>query len=137
PGELTGQQAGAARLQGMTTQYLVKSTYPLKKGETALVHAAAGGVGLLLLQMGRELGARMIGTVGSAEKAKLARDAGADEVIIYTEQDFEVETRRLTDGKGVHVVFDGVGQSTFEKGLSVLRPRGHMVHAQDRKSTRL
>ena len=127
PDKITDQQAAAAMLQGMTTHYLVNSTYPLKKGEMALVHAAAGGVGLLLLQMGREIGARMIGTVGSEEKAKLAREAGADEVIIYTQQDFEAETRRLTDGKGVHVVYDGVGQSTFDKGLSVLRPRGHMV----------
>jgi NADPH:quinone reductase len=127
PDKITDQQAAAAMLQGMTTHYLVNSTYPLKKGETALVHAAAGGVGLLLLQMGREIGARMIGTVGSEDKAKLAREAGADEVIIYTQQDFEGETRRLTDGKGVHVVYDGVGQSTFDKGLNVLRPRGHMV----------
>jgi len=127
PDKITDQQAAAAMLQGMTTHYLVKSTHPLTEGETALVHAAAGGVGLLLLQMGREIGARMIGTVGSEEKAKLAREAGADEVIIYTQQDFEAETRRLTDGKGVHVIYDGVGQSTFDKGLSVLRPRGHMV----------
>ena len=127
PDKITDQQAAAAMLQGMTTHYLVKSTHPLKKGETALVHAAAGGVGLLLLQMGREIGARMIGTIGNQEKANLAREAGADDVIIYTEQDFETETRRLTDGKGVHVVYDGVGQSTFDKGLSVLRPRGHLV----------
>src|SRR5262249_5844199 len=127
PDKITDQQAAAAMLQGMTTHYLVKNTHPLTKGETALVHAAAGGVGLLLLQMGREMGARMIGTVGNEEKAKLAREAGADEVIIYTQQDFEAETRRLTDGEGVHVVYDGVGQSTFDKGLSVLRPRGHMV----------
>ncbi len=127
PAKISDQQAAAAMLQGMTAHYLVNTTYPLKKGETALVHAAAGGVGLLLLQMGREIGARMIGTVGSAEKAKLAREAGASDVINYTEQDFEAETKRLTDGKGVHVVYDGVGQSTFEKGLNVLRPRGHMV----------
>jgi NADPH2:quinone reductase len=127
PDNITDEQAAAAMLQGMTTHYLVKSCYPLKKGETALVHAAAGGVGLLLLQMGKDIGARMIGTVGSEEKAKLARDAGADEVIIYTKQDFEAETKRLTDGKGVHVVYDGVGQSTFGKGLNVLRPRGYMV----------
>jgi NADPH:quinone reductase len=127
PAKITDQQAAAAMLQGMTTHYLVKSCYPLRKGETALVHAAAGGVGLLLLQMGKEIGARMIGTVGTEEKAKLAREAGADEVIIYTKQDFEAETKRLTDNKGVHVVYDGVGQSTFEKGLNVLRPRGSMV----------
>jgi len=111
----------------MTADYLVNSTYPLKKGETALIHAAAGGVGLLLVQMAKNIGARVIGTVGSPDKAKLAREAGADEVINYTEQDFETETRRLTDGKGVHVVYDGVGQSTFEKDLNVLRPRGYLV----------
>ena len=127
PDKVTDQQAAALMLQGMTAHYLVKTTYPLKRGETALVHAAAGGVGLLLMQMGREIGARMIGTVGTEEKAKLAREAGADEVIIYTKQDFEAETKRLTENKGVHVVYDGVGQSTFEKGLNVLRPRGYMV----------
>ena len=127
PEEVTDQQAAAAMLQGMTAHYLVNTTYPLKKGETALVHAAAGGVGLLLCQMGREIGARVIGTVGSAEKAKLASEAGASEVINYNERDFEAETKRLTDGKGVNVVYDGVGQTTFEKGLNVLKPRGHMV----------
>jgi NADPH:quinone reductase len=127
PDQITDQQAAAAMLQGMTAHYLVNSTYPLKKGETALIHAAAGGVGLLLVQMAKNIGARAIGTVGTEEKAKLAREAGADEVILYTQQDFEVETKRLTDGKGVHVVYDGVGKSTFEKGLNVLRPRGYMV----------
>ena len=127
PDKITDQQAAAAMLQGMTAHYLVNSTYPLKKGETALIHAAAGGVGLLLVQMAKNIGARAIGTVGTEEKAKLAREAGADEVIIYTQQDFEAETKRLTDGKGVHVVYDGVGKSTFEKGLNVLRPRGYMV----------
>lgn len=127
PDKITDQQAAAAMLQGMTTHYLLKSAYPLKKGETALVHAAAGGVGLLLLQMGKEIGARMIGTVGSEEKAKLAREAGADEVILYNTQDFEAETKRLTNNQGVHVVYDGVGKTTFEKGLNVLRPRGYMV----------
>jgi NADPH2:quinone reductase len=127
PNGITDQQAAAAMLQGMTAHYLIYTTYPLKKGETALVHAAAGGVGLLLVQMARNIGARVIGTVGSEEKARLAREAGADEVILYSQQDFEAETKRLTDGKGVHVVYDGVGQSTFEKGLNVLRPRGHMV----------
>jgi NADPH2:quinone reductase len=127
PAGITDQQAAAAMLQGMTAHYLVYTTYPLKAGETALVHAAAGGMGLLLVQMAKNLGARVIATVGSEEKAKLARAAGADEVIIYTTQDFEAETKRLTDGKGVHVVYDGVGQSTFDKGLNVLRPRGHMV----------
>ena len=127
PDKITDQQAAAAMLQGMTAHYLVNSTYPLKKGETALIHAAAGGVGLLLVQMARSIGARAIGTVGTEEKAKLAREAGAEEVILYTQQDFEVETKRLTENKGVHVVYDGVGKSTFEKGLNVLRPRGYMV----------
>jgi NADPH2:quinone reductase len=127
PDKITNQQAAAAMLQGMTAHYLVNSTYPLKKGETALIHAAAGGVGLLLVQMARSMGARAIGTVGTEEKAKLAREAGADEVILYTQKDFEVETKRLTENKGVHVVYDGVGKSTFEKGLNVLRPRGYMV----------
>jgi len=127
PDKITDQQAAAAMLQGMTAHYLVNSTYPLKKGETALIHAAAGGVGLLLVQMAKSIGAPAIGTVGTEEKAKLAREAGADEVIVYTQQDFEVETKRLTENKGVHVVYDGVGKSTFEKGLNVLRPRGYMV----------
>ena len=127
PDKITDQQAAAAMLQGMTAHYLVNSTYRLKKGETALIHAAAGGVGLLLVQMAKNIGARAIGTVGTEEKAKLAREAGADEVIVYTQQDFEVETKRLTENKGVHVVYDGVGKSTFEKGLNVLRPRGYMV----------
>jgi len=127
PDKLGDQQAAAAMLQGMTAHYLVHSTYPLKKGETALIHAAAGGVGLLLVQMAKNIGARVIGTVGSEEKAKLAKDAGADEVIIYTKQDFEAETKRLTDNKGVHVVYDGVGKSTFDGDLNVLRPRGYLV----------
>jgi NADPH2:quinone reductase len=127
PDKITDQQAAAAMLQGMTAHYLVNSAYPLKKGETALIHAAAGGVGLLLVQMARNVGAHAIGTAGTEEKAKLAREAGADEVILYTKQDFETETKRLTEGKGVHVVYDGVGKSTFEKGLNVLRPRGYMV----------
>jgi NADPH2:quinone reductase len=95
--------------------------------ETVLIHAAAGGVGLLLVQMAKNLGARVIGTAGSDEKAQRARDAGADEVIVYTKQDFETETRRLTEGQGVHVVYDGVGKDTFEKDLNVLRPRGYLV----------
>jgi NADPH2:quinone reductase len=114
-------------LQGMTAHYLVYDTYPLKKGETALIHAAAGGVGLLLVQMAKNIGARVIATAGTEEKAKLAREAGADEVILYTQQDFEVETKRLTDGKGVHVIYDGVGKTTFDKDLNVLRPRGYLV----------
>jgi NADPH2:quinone reductase len=127
PDKISEQQAAAAMLQGMTAHYLVYSTYPLKKGETVLVHAAAGGVGLLLVQMARNIGARVIGTAGSEEKAKLAREAGADDVIVYTQQDFEAETRRLTDGKGVHVVYDGVGKTTFDKDLNVMRPRGYVV----------
>jgi NADPH:quinone reductase len=127
PHSITDQQAAAAMLQGMTAHYLLHSTYPLKKGETALIHAAAGGVGLLLVQMAKALGGHVIATVGTDEKAKLARKAGADDVIVYTQQDFEAETRRLTGGKGVHVVYDGVGKSTFDQGLNVLRPRGYMV----------
>jgi NADPH2:quinone reductase len=127
PPGISEQQAAAAMLQGMTAHYLVHDTYPLKKGETALIHAAAGGVGLLLVQMAKNLGARVIGTVGTEEKAKLAREAGADEVILYAQQDFEVETKRLTGGKGVHVIYDGVGKTTFDKDLEVLRPRGYLA----------
>ncbi len=127
PAGITDHQAAAAMLQGMTAHYLVNNSYPLKEGETALIHAAAGGVGLLLVQMAKKIGARVIATVGTEEKAKLAREAGADEVILYTQQDFEAETKRLTDGKGVHVIYDGVGQSTFDKDLNVLRPRGYLV----------
>jgi NADPH:quinone reductase len=127
PKGVSDQQAAAAMLQGMTAQYLSHSTYPLKKGETALVHAAAGGVGLLLVQMAHNIGARVIATVSTEEKAKLAREAGADEVILYTQADFETETKRLTDGKGVDVVYDSVGKTTFEKGLNILRLRGMMV----------
>ncbi len=127
PAELDFDQAAAAMLQGMTAHYLSHSTYPIKSGDTALIHAAAGGVGLLLVQMAKKLGARVIATVGSEAKAELARGAGADEVINYTEQDFEAETLRLTDGQGVHVVYDGVGRDTFAKGLKVLRPRGYLV----------
>ena len=125
PDELDFEQAASAMLQGMTAHYLVHSSYPLKKGETALIHAAAGGVGLLLVQMAKKIGARVIATAGTHEKAQLARDAGADECIVYTEADFETETRRLSDG--VHVVYDGVGKATFDKDLNVLRPRGYLV----------
>ncbi|HEX7286314.1 MAG TPA: quinone oxidoreductase, partial [Candidatus Angelobacter sp.] len=114
PDGISDQQGAAAMLQGMTAQYLIYTTYPLKKGETALIHAAAGGVGLLLVQMAKNLGARVIATVGTEDKARLAKEAGADDVIIYTQQDFEAETKRLTGGKGVDVVYDGVGKSTFE-----------------------
>ena len=114
-------------LQGMTAHYLSHDTYPLKRGEIALVHAAAGGVGLLLVQMAHNIGARVIATVSTDAKAKLAREAGADDIILYTQQDFEAETKRLTGGKGVHVVYDSVGKTTFEKGLNILRPRGMMA----------
>lgn len=127
PDKVSFEQAAAAMLQGMTAHYLVHSTYPLKKGETALIHATAGGVGLLLVQMCKKIGARVIGTVGTDDKAKLAKGTGVDEIIVYTKQDFEAETKRLTDNKGVHVVYDGVGKDTFEKGLNCLRPRGYMV----------
>ena len=118
---------GAAMLQGITAQYLATTVYPLRSGDTCLVHAAAGGAGLLLCQVAKLRGARVIGTVSTQEKAALARAAGADDVILYTEQDFEVEVKRLTDGKGVQVVYDSVGRTTFEKGLNVLAPRGMMV----------
>jgi NADPH2:quinone reductase len=127
PQSVSERDAAAAMLQGMTAHYLCHDTYPLRRGETALVHAAAGGVGLLLVQMAHNIGARVIGTVSTEEKAKLAREAGADDVILYTTHDFEVETKRLTAGKGVDVVYDSVGRDTFEKGLNVLRPRGYMV----------
>ncbi len=127
PQGVSDHEAAAAMLQGMTAHYLSHDTYPLKRGETALVHAAAGGVGLLLTQMAHNIGARVIATVSTGEKAKLAREAGADEIILYTQADFEVETRRLTGGKGVDVVYDSVGKTTFEKGLNILRLRGMMV----------
>jgi NADPH2:quinone reductase len=127
PDSLDFESAAAAMLQGMTAHYLVHDTYPLRAGETALIHAAAGGVGLLLVQMAKSIGARVIGTAGSEEKAQLARDAGADDVILYSTHDFEAETKWLTEGKGVHVVYDGVGKSTFDKDLEVLRPRGYLV----------
>ena len=124
PAGLSTRQGAAAMLQGMTAHYLACSTYPLKKGVTCLVHAAAGGVGLLLCQIATMRGARVIGTVSTQEKAKLARDAGADEVILYTSQDFEAEVKRLTDGKGLQVVYDSVGKTTFDKSLNCLAPRG-------------
>ena len=127
PAGVSDQQAAATMLQGMTAHYLSHDSYPLKKGETALVHAAAGGVGLLLVQMAHNIGARVIATVSTEEKAKLARDAGADDVILYTQSDFEAETKTLTGGKGIDVIYDSVGKTTFEKGLNLLRPRGMMV----------
>jgi NADPH:quinone reductase len=127
PSGVDDRQAAAAMLQGMTAQYLAFTTFPLQKGDTALVHAAAGGVGLLLVQMAHHIGARVIGTASTEEKSRLAQDAGADDIILYTQSDFESETMRLTGGKGVDVVYDSVGKTTFEKGLNILRPRGMMV----------
>ena len=127
PAGVGEREAAAAILQGMTAHYLAYDTYPLKKGETALVHAAAGGVGLLLVQMAHNIGARVIATVSTEEKAALARAAGADDVILYTQADFEVETKRLMGEKGVDVVYDSVGKTTFGKGLNLLRPRGMMA----------
>ena len=128
PEPLGFEEAAAAMLQGMTAHYLVFSTYKLQKGESALVHAAAGGVGLLLVQMAKKkIGAHVIATAGTEEKAQLAREAGADECIVYTQADFETETWASTGGQGVHVVYDGVGKATFDKDLNVLRPRGYLV----------
>jgi NADPH2:quinone reductase len=124
PAGLSMDSAAAVMLQGMTAHYLTRSTYPLKAGETILVHAGAGGVGLLLTQMASRLGTRTITTVSTKTKAQLSREAGAADVIIYTEQDFEAEVKRLTDGKGVDVVYDSVGKTTFDKSLNCLRPRG-------------
>ncbi len=127
PQGLDIRSAAAVMLQGMTAHYLSHSTYRLKKGVTALVHAAAGGVGLLLIQIAKRLGATVFGTVSTEEKARLAKQAGADDVILYTQTDFLAEVRRLTNGKGVEVVYDSVGQSTFDKSLDCLSPRGYLV----------
>jgi NADPH2:quinone reductase len=127
PEKLSVQDGAAAMLQGTTAHYLSHATYPLGQGDTCLLHAAAGGVGLLLTQMAKLRGARVIGTVSTEEKAELARQAGADEVILYTRQDFEAEVKRLTDGRGVQVVYDSVGKDTFDKSLSCLAPRGYLV----------
>jgi len=127
PDGIETKTAAAVMLQGMTAHYLAMSTYPLKKGETALVHAAAGGVGQLLVQIARRQGARVIGTVSTEEKARLAKEAGADEIIFYTQIDFAQETKRLTGGTGAHVVYDSVGKTTFEGSLDSLRPRGYLV----------
>jgi len=127
PASISDEQAAAAMMQGLTAHYLVNDAHKLKAGETALVHAAAGAVGLLIVQMAHAIGARVIGTVSSDEKGKLARDAGADEVIVFTRQDFESEVKRLTGGKGVEVVYDGVGKATFEKNLNVMKLRGMLV----------
>jgi NADPH2:quinone reductase len=127
PDTLDFNTAAAAMLQGMTAHYLTHSSFPLKKGDKCLIHAAAGGAGRLLVQMAKMLGATVYGTAGTDEKAEIARSAGADEVIVYTRQDFVAEVKRFTDGKGVDVVYDSVGVSTFLKGLDLIRPRGMMV----------
>lgn len=127
PEGISLEQAAAVLLQGMTAHYLALSTYPIKPGDTALVHAAAGGVGSLLVQIIKNLGGRVIATVSTEEKARIAREAGADEVIIYSQVDFESEVQRLTGGQGLEVVYDGVGQATFLKGLNLLKLRGYMV----------
>jgi NADPH:quinone reductase len=127
PETISFEKAAAAMLQGMTAHYLSHSTWPLKQGDTALVHAAAGGVGLLLVQMAKMRGARVIGTVSTQAKADLALEAGADAVIFYARQEFEPEVKRLTDGKGVDVVYDAVGAATFVQSLNSLRPRGMLV----------
>jgi NADPH:quinone reductase len=127
PDRVSTRQAAAVMLQGVTAQYLTTSTFPIERGQTCLVHAAAGGVGLLLCQMASRIGARVIATVSTEEKAALAREAGAAEVILYTQADFETEVKRLTAGAGVHVIYDSVGRTTFLKGLNCLAPRGTMV----------
>jgi NADPH2:quinone reductase len=127
PDHLDFKRAAAVMLQGMTAHYLTHSTYALKKGDTALVHAAAGGAGQLIVQMAKRIGARVLGTVSTEAKAKMAKDDGADDVILYTSQDFEVEVKRLTGGRGVDVVYDSVGRTTFLKSLNCLRPRGMMA----------
>ena len=124
PAGISPEQAAAVMLQGMTAHYLAYSTFPLKAGDSALIHAGAGGVGLLLTQIAARIGARAITTVSTSEKAELSRQAGASEVILYTEQDFEAEVKRITGGKGVDVVYDSVGKTTFDKSLNCLRPRG-------------
>ncbi|MBI4514185.1 MAG: quinone oxidoreductase [Gemmatimonadetes bacterium] len=127
PDSLDTRSAAAALLQGLTAHYLTHSTYSLRQGETALVHAAAGGVGLLLVQLAKRLGATVIGTVSTEEKARLAQEAGADHAILYTETDFEGEVKRITGGRGVDVVYDSVGAASFERSLNCLRPRGALV----------
>jgi len=127
PPHVDFETGAAAMLQGMTAHYLIHSTYPLKGGDTCLVHAAAGGAGGLIVQMAKMLGARVFGTVSTEQKAAIARDHGADEAILYTQQDFEAEVKRLTNGRGVDVVYDSVGKTTFEKSLNSLRPRGMLA----------
>ena len=127
PDSVDFEIAAAAMLQGMTAHYLTHSTYPLKKGEACLVQAAAGGAGGLIVQMAKMLGARVFGTVSTEQKAEIARQNGVGEAIIYTEQDFEAEVKRLTGGRGVDVVYDSVGKTTFDKSLNCLRPRGTLA----------
>lgn len=127
PQGVSSRQGAAAMLQGMTAHYLACSTFPLKAGDTCLVHAAAGGVGQLLCQIAKLRGARVLGTVSTEEKARIAREAGADYTILYTQQDFAAEVKRLTEGRGVQVIYDGVGRTTFDKGLDCLARRGMMV----------
>ena len=127
PDKLSFRDGAAAMLQGMTAHYLTRSTYPLTSGDICLVHAAAGGMGLLLTQLGKMFGATVIGTVSTDEKAALAKEAGADHVILYSKQDFVAEVKRITNNRGVDVVYDGVGATTFEKGLTCIRPRGVMA----------
>jgi NADPH2:quinone reductase len=127
PDGLSTRDAAAAMLQGLTAHYLSHSTYPLRPGEACLIHAGAGGVGLLLTQLARKAGARAITTVSTGEKAALSREAGADEVVLYSREDFAEAVRRLTAGRGVQVVYDSVGRDTFERSLACLEPRGMMV----------
>jgi NADPH2:quinone reductase len=127
PDSLSFESAAAVMLQGMTAHYLTHSTFPLRKGETILLHAAAGGVGLLLIQIAKRIGAAVIGTVSTEEKAALAKEAGADHVILYTRTDFEQEVKKITSGAGVDAVYDSVGQTTFDKSLNCLRRRGMLV----------
>lgn len=127
PEKISFEFGAAAMLQGMTAHYLSHSTFPLKTGHTCLIHAAAGGLGLVLIQMAKRLGARVIGTVSTEEKAQFAKAAGADEVILYTQQDFEAEVKRLTNNRGVEVVYDSVGKTTYEKSMNCLAPRGYLV----------
>jgi NADPH2:quinone reductase len=127
PPHVSFETGAAAMLQGMTAHYLTHSTFALKPGDTCLVHAAAGGAGGLVVQMAKMLGARVFGTVSTEDKARIAREAGADETILYTQQDFEAEVKRLTGGRGVDVVYDSVGQTTFAKSLDSLRPRGMLA----------
>lgn len=127
PGGLSMDVAAGALLQGMTAQYLVRSSFPLKKGQTCLIHAAAGGVGQLLVRFAKHIGARVIATVSTEEKAQIAKECGADQVILYGKQDFSTEVKQLTNGEGVHVVYDGVGKDTFPFSVASLKPRGMMV----------